>query len=80
MQVTLAGSALITALPSMAGNGEGTSFSKEAWELHDQIPRGPNLLISLPSGDVQPPGKEWSCQQGMQALAHDRVSCTSIPK
>lgn len=30
MQITLAGPALITALPSLGGNGEGASFFNEA--------------------------------------------------
>lgn len=51
MQITLAGPALITALPSLGGNGEGASFFNEAWELHGQIPHGPKSpLASGPMG------------------------------
>lgn len=80
MQIMLAGPALITALPSTGSNREGTSFFSEVWELHGQIPRGPKSPCLSPDGDIQPPGKERSCQQGMQALAHHRVRCSSIPK
>lgn len=80
MQMPLAGPALITALPSTGGNGEGASFFDEAQELDGHIPHGLKSPRLSADGDAQSPGKEQSCQQGMQAPAHHRVRGSSIPK